>query len=173
MPPGYEVADLSAPSAPATLWGFGTEWAADPMQCAALADPAGTAPAQGLSASGPGGILYAVVGGAAGASIDLDPTVVASCPQWSMSSPLTTGVVTHADPPQIANAQVLGMASTADTVVEGGTATSSTSHTYLAYLGGGYVAWVVLVTDPGLADQALDPQFAATLLVKTVSALRG
>lgn len=173
MPPGYEIADVDAAAAPATVWGFGTQWTADPEQCSALADPAGMTPVQGLSASGPGGILYAVVGGTAGAPIELDPTVVASCPQWSMTSPRTTGTVTYVDPPQIGEARVLGMSSTAETVVEGGTSTSSTSRTYVAYLGGGYVAWVALVTDPGSAEQAIDPQFAATLLVKTVSALRG
>lgn len=171
MPAGYEVADLAAPAAPAALWGFGADWLADPAPCAALADPAGTAPVQGLSASGPGGILYAVVAGAPGSAVDLDPAVLAGCTQWSMTSPRTTGTVTLADTPQIDNAQAIGLTSSADTVVEGGTTTSSTSHTYIAYLGSGYVAYVALVVDPGSAEP-LDPQVAATLLVKTVSALR-
>lgn len=172
MPDGYEVADLSTPAAPASLWGFGTQWTAEPAACSGLADPAGTAPVQGLSASGPGGILYAVVAGAPSSPIELDTFVVATCPQFTMASPSTTGTVAFIDPPPVDNAQTIGMASSADTVVEGGTQTSSTSHTYVAYLADGYVAYVALVTDPGAAQTQLDPQFAATLLVKTVSALR-
>lgn len=172
MPAGYEVTDLATPAAPATLWGFGLEWATDPSDCAALADPVGAAPAQGLSASGPGGIIYTAVAGSVGAALELDPAVIATCPRWSMTSPRTTGTVSFVEAPEIPNAQSVGMTSSVETVVEGGTSTSSTAFTYVAYLRDGYIAYVVLVVDPGLAEFALDPKFAETLLVKTVSALR-
>ena len=64
------------------------------------------------------------------------------------------------------------MVSDATTVVEGGTETHSRAATFSAYLDG-HVAYVAVVTDPGSAGPALGPDFAATLLAKTVSALRG
>jgi hypothetical protein len=38
---------------------------------------------------------------------------------------------------------------------------------------GDYYAFTTLISDPGSPDPALTPQFAADLLVKTVSELRG
>ena len=54
--------DLVGRVAPLAFWGFGPQWMADPPQCGALADPAvDAATVRGWSASGPGGIVYAVV----------------------------------------------------------------------------------------------------------------
>lgn len=64
------------------------------------------------------------------------------------------------------------MATATTTVVEGGTETRSHADTFTAYLGD-YVAFVAVVTDPGSPNPALGQEFAAQLLVKTVSALRG
>ncbi len=64
------------------------------------------------------------------------------------------------------------MATVAKTVVEGGTETTSTAYTFSAYLGD-YLAFVTVVTDPGSPNPPLGQEFAAELLVKTVSALRG
>ena len=65
-----------------------------------------------------------------------------------------------------------GLSTATTTVVEGGTETRSHADTFIAYLGD-YVAFVTVVTDPGSPDPALGQDFAAELLVKTVSALRG
>ena len=62
LPDGYEVAGYAEPSAPITLWGFGDAAASEPVQCGALVAPAlDPATTRGWSASGPGGIVYAVV----------------------------------------------------------------------------------------------------------------
>jgi hypothetical protein len=55
--------------------------------------------------------------------------------------------------------------------VESGTEIDSRAYTFTAYLGG-YYAFTTMTTDPGSALPALPPQFAADLLVKTVSTLR-
>ena len=59
MPRGYEVTSVSGVAAPASIWGLGSGWTADPAQCATLADPAAghTESAQGVSGSGAGGIV--------------------------------------------------------------------------------------------------------------------
>jgi hypothetical protein len=56
--------------------------------------------------------------------------------------------------------------------VEGGTETTSTASTFSAYLGD-YAALITVVTDPGSPNPPLGQDFAADLLVETVSALRG
>ncbi len=56
--------------------------------------------------------------------------------------------------------------------VESGTQIDSKTYTFAAYLGN-YYAFTTLTTDPGSAVPSLPPQFAADLLVKTVSTLRG
>jgi uncharacterized protein DUF5642 len=60
----------------------------------------------------------------------------------------------------------------ADTVVEGGTQTVSAAYTFSAYFQD-HLAFVAVVTDPGSPNPPLGQEFAADLLVKTVSALRG
>lgn len=169
LPAGYEVTDLPGRAAPLELWGFGRTWSADPAQCGALGDPAGEAAVQGWSASGPGGIVYAVV---ANAAVGLDPALTAACGTWTLSAGSTRGVVTLLGPPAVDGALTLGMATDVATVVEGGTETHTHTNTFIAYLGS-YVAYVTVVTDPGASGPALPAGVASDLLVKTVAAIRG
>jgi hypothetical protein len=172
FPAGYEVADVSGGRSPADYWGFGGPWTADPPQCAALADPvAGDAPPQGLSGSGAGGIVYAVVAASSPPPV-LDQGVVADCPQWSASGGRTTATVESAVTPHIDGVPTVGMTTATRTVVEGGTQTQAQIHTATAYLGD-YLAFVVVINDPGSTSPSLPPDFAATLLVKAVATLRG
>lgn len=172
MPRGYEVTSVSGVAAPASIWGLGSGWTADPAQCATLADPAAghTESAQGVSGSGAGGIVYAIVAQLPGAR--LDPAVVAGCPRWTVSNRRAHSDVRLVDPPRIDGAETVAMASDTTTSAEGGRRIGSHAETFIAYLGD-YCAFTTLVTDPGSAPSALPPQFGADLLVKTVSALRG
>jgi hypothetical protein len=170
LPTGYEVIALSGRVAPVQFWGLGTGWAADPPRCGALADPAADASTtRGWSASGEGGIVYAVV---AQTRADLDPSVAADCGAWTLSSGRTSGSVTLVAAPAIDSAATVGMSVATTTVVEGGTETHSHADSFTAYLGD-YVAMITVVSDPGSPNPALGQDFAADLLVKTVSALRG
>jgi hypothetical protein len=170
LPVGYEVTALSGRAAPVLFWGFGSGWTADPPRCGALADPAADASTtRGWSASGRGGIVYAVV---AGTRAGLDPSVVAECGEWTVSSGRTSGSVTSVAAPAIDGAATVGMAVATTTVVEGGTETHSHADSLTAYLGD-YVVMITIVTDPGSPNPPLGQEFAAELLVKTVSALRG
>lgn len=169
LPTGYETADLRDRTSPAALWGYGTQWSADPPQCAALADPAGAAATTGWSGSGPGGIVYAVVAAAPGGA---DPSVLAECGHWTITGGRTTGSVTLGPAPHVDDATTIATATASTTVVEGGTETRSHAETLTAYLPD-HVAFVAVVTDPGSPNPQLDAGFAAALLVKTVSALRG
>lgn len=170
MPAGYEVAGLAGRVTPAAFWGFGREWAADPLQCGVLADPAATA--QGWSASGPGGIVYAAVGGSPAEPAVFDTAVVDGCGQWTLSGGQTSGYVTLTPAPGIDGAATVAMSTTATTVVEGGTETRAHADTAMAYVHD-YVAFVTVVTDPGSPNAQLADDFAAALLVKTVATLRG
>jgi hypothetical protein len=170
LPSGYEVAAFSGRAAPVAFWGLGPGWTADPLRCGALADPvADAATTRGWSASGTGGIVYAVV---AGSTVTLDPSLIDECGQWTLSAGHTSGSVTLAAAPAIDGAATVGLSATTATAVEGGTETHSHADTFTAYLGD-YVAFVTVVTDPGSPNSALGQDFAAELLVKTVSALRG
>lgn len=170
LPAGYEFADLEGPAGPITAWGYGAQWSTDPLRCAALADPAaGATSADGWSASGPGGIVYAVVAAAPG---DADPAVIDECGRWTISGGRTTGTVTLEPAPVIDHAPTVAMATASKTVVEGGTETRSHADTVIAYLGD-YVAFVAVVTDPGSPNPQLGSDFAANLMAETVSALRG
>ncbi|KUI20376.1 hypothetical protein AU193_16960 [Mycobacterium sp. GA-1285] len=170
LPAGYEVTDLVGPIGPVTAWGYGAQWTTDPQTCAALADPAaGAVSTEGWSASGPGGIVYAVVATAPG---DLDRTVVDECGRWTISGGRSTGSVRLEPAPAIDGASSIAMATSSRTVVEGGTETLSHADTVTAYLGD-HVAFVAVVTDPGSPDPQLGSDFAAHLLTETVSALRG
>ncbi len=170
LPSGYEVAALSGWAAPVAFWGFGPDWTADPPTCLALADPvADAATTRGWSASGAGGIVYAVV---ADSAATLDRSLIDECGRWTVSAGHTSGSVTVVAAPAIGGATTVGLSTTATTVVEGGTETHSHADTFTAYLGD-YVALVTVVTDPGSPNPALGQDFAADLLVKTVSALRG
>jgi Domain of unknown function (DUF5642) len=169
LPDDYEVSDLTGRAAPLALWGFGPAWTADPTQCGALADPAGEGGFHGWSASGPGGIVHAVVAVSPGG---LDPASAESCATWTLSAGPTNADVTLVGAPAIDGAVTLGMATDATTVVEGGTETHTHADTFVAYLNG-YVAYVTVVTDPGAAGPALRADFASGLLVQTVVAIRG
>ncbi|WP_231967496.1 DUF5642 family protein [Mycobacterium sp. E136] len=170
LPDGYEVSDLVGPISPVTAWGYGARWTTDPARCAALADPAAHATStDGWTASGPGGIVYAVVASALG---DLDPAVLDECHKWTVESGRTTGTVTLESAPAIEDASTVVMATSSRTVVEGGTETRAHADTVTAYLGD-HVAFVAVVTDPGSPNPQLDSEFAAHLMSETMSALRG
>jgi hypothetical protein len=170
LPRGYEVAALSGRPAAVAFWGLGPDWTADPPRCGALADPvAGAAAVRGWSASGAGGIVYAVV---AESAATLDPSLIDECGQWTVSAGHTGGSVAFVAAPAIDGAATVGMAASTTTVVEGGTETHSHADTFTAYLGD-YVAFVTVVGDPGSPNPQLGQEFASDLLVKTVTALHG
>jgi hypothetical protein len=169
LPSGYEVTPLSGRAAPVAFWGLAPDWTADPPRCAALADPVADAKTtRGWSASGAGGIVYAVV---ATSDAALDPSLIDECGRWTVSAGHTSGSVTFAAAPAIDGAGTLGLSTATTTVVEGGTETHSHGDTFTAYLEG-HVAFVTVVTDPGSPNPSLGQDFAAELLVKTVAALR-
>ncbi|HEX2283519.1 MAG TPA: DUF5642 family protein, partial [Mycobacterium sp.] len=169
LPDGYEVADVAGRIAPVAFWGFGAEWTADPPQCGVLADPVvDDGSARGWSGSGAGGIVYAAVADGR----PLDPVLLSECGQWTVSGGKTTGSVTFAAAPPIDGTQTVATATATTTVVEGGTETHAHADTVTAYLGD-YVAFVTVVTDPGSPNPQLGQEFAAALMAKTVSALRG
>ncbi|EID10140.1 hypothetical protein MXEN_19414 [Mycobacterium xenopi RIVM700367] len=174
LPGGYEVTGLAAATTPAAIWGVGPNWAAHPAQCATLADPlrGRGESAQGVSGSGSGGIVYAVVTTLPGKSAPADHATMSECRQWSMATRQAATRVRLVDPPHIDGIQTVGMASETTTSVENGTQIASHAQTFAAYLGDYYV-FTILVTDPGSAHSPLPPQFVADLLVKTVAALRG
>jgi uncharacterized protein DUF5642 len=174
LPPGYEVTGVSRVAAPPAVWGLGADGAAAPSRCAALADPAGGhgESVQGISGSGAGGIVYAVVTAVSTGPVALDRSLVAACPQWTMTNGHATAHVRLIGSPRIEGVQTLGMSTDTTTSVEGGNEIDSRANTFTAYLGD-YYAFTTLVSDPGSPSPPLPPQFAADLLVKTVSALRG
>jgi Domain of unknown function (DUF5642) len=171
FPPGYELAEITIGHSPAGYWGFGGDFTSDPAECAGLANPVSgdTAP-QGLDGSGAGGTIYAVVARSTPPPV-LDPAVLDDCPQWSMAAGQTTASVELTPAPQIDGVPTVAMATAVRTIVEGGVATDSRIQTVTAYLDD-YLAFVAVVTDPGAPQPALSPDFAATLLVKAVAALR-
>lgn len=175
LPPGYEVSGGGIPSAasPQLIWGLGADAATKPPQCDALADPGAgrDQSAQGISGSGPGGIVDAVVV-AVPELVALHGNVVAVCGQWAMTAGHTTARVHLVDPPRIDGAETLGMVADLRSSVESGTQIDSRAYTFIAYLGD-YYAFTTLTTDPGSALPALPQQFAADLLVHTVFTLRG
>jgi hypothetical protein len=172
FPPGYELTNDPAARSPTGYWGFAGDFTSDPAQCAALANPvAGDTTPQGLDGSGPGGTVYAVVAHSTPPPA-LDPGLLDDCPHWSMVAGKTSAAVELTPPPRIDGVPTVAMATAARTVVEGGIATELSINTVTAYLGD-YLAFVAVVTDPGAPQPALPPDFATTLLVKAVAALRG
>lgn len=174
LPPHYEVTTgLPGAAAPRVIWSLEADARAKPPQCAALADPGAgrDQSAQGFSGSGTGGIVDAVVVTLPG-PVDLDPGMVAACGRWTMSDGHSTADVHLVDAPHIDGVDTVGMVADTKSSVESGTEIDSRTYTFTAYLGN-YYAFTTLTTDPGSALPALPPQFAADLLVKTVSALRG
>jgi len=175
LPAGYEVTTgIPNTASPRVIWRLDAPITTKPPQCATLADPgdARGQSAQGISGSGSGGIVDAVVVFVPGLPGPLAPDhdVVAACGQWTMAG-RTSVSVRLSEAPHIDGAETLGMVADIRTSVESGTEIDSRTYTFTAYLGD-YYAFTTLTTDPGSALQALPPQFAADLLVKTVSTLR-
>jgi Domain of unknown function (DUF5642) len=173
LPPNYEVTTgIPSGASPRVIWSLEAGATTAPPQCAALADPGDgrDQSAQGFSGSGPGGIVDAVVVALPG-SADLDQGVVGACGRWTTSDGHTTAGVRLVDAPHIDGVPTLGMVADTKSSVESGTEIDSRIYTFTAYLGN-YYAFTTLITDPGAALAALPPQFAADLLLKTVSALR-
>ena len=201
LPPGYEVAPYTGAPTPLAVWGLAGPVEAQPAQCIELAaPPVRPDSAQGWSASGPGGIIYAVVAAAAPTAPVADapaapaapvtdtptapaapvtdtptapavPVEAAACQSWAATAGHTSATVRELPAPALEAAHTVGMATAATTVVEGGTETRADADTFVARLGQ-FVCFVALVTDPGSAYPRLDAAFAADLLVETVSALR-
>jgi hypothetical protein len=170
LPSGYEVAALAGTAAPVAFWGLGPGWVADPPSCGVLGDPAaGATTPRGWSASGSGGIVYAVV---AGSTATFDASLIDECGHWTVSAGHTSGSVALVAAPAIDGVATVGLTTSMTTVVEGGTETHTHADTFTAYLAG-YVAFVTVISDPGSPNPPLGQEFASELLVKTVSALRG
>jgi uncharacterized protein DUF5642 len=176
LPPGYEVSTaIPGAASPRVVWSFeadASEITAKPPQCAVLGDPGNGygQSAQGVSGSGSGGIVDAVVVALPGPA-HLPHDLVAACDQWTMTGGHTVATVRLTDGPHIDGADTLGMVADIKSSVESGTEITSRAYTFTAYLGD-YYAFTTLTTDPGSALPTLSPQFAADLLVKTVSTLR-
>ncbi len=173
LPPHYEVTTgIPSGASPRVVWSLEAGTRVDPPQCGALADPGNgrDQTAQGFSASGTGGIVDAVVVALPGPA-DLDRGMVVACGRWTMSDGHTTANVSLVDAPRIDGVETLAMVTDTRSSVESGTEIDSRTYTFTAYLGN-YYAFTTLTTDPGSAVPALPSQFAADLLVKTVSTLR-
>ena len=176
LPPGYEVTTAIPDGAsPRVIWSLGADASdskAKPPQCGVLADPGKglDQSAQGVSGSGGGGIVDAVVVALPG-PVDFPRDLIAPCGRWNMTAGHTTASVRLTDAPQIDGAETLGMVADTKSSVESGTEIDSRTYTFTAYLGS-YYAFTTLTTDPGSVAPALPPRFAADLLVKTVSTLR-
>jgi hypothetical protein len=168
LPTGYEVTDIAEPVAPASFWGFKPGWIAVPEHCGELADPGAGTPVRGWSASGPGGIVYAVVAGPGARAAAPD-----GCAAWSLTGGHTSAAVTLGPAPAIPDTPTVAMSAVATTTVEGGTVTRMHADTAIAYLPGTYIAAVTVVTDPGAAQQTLPTETAPHLLAQVVSAVAG
>lgn len=176
LPAGYEVSSQPRVATPGMIWGMSADVAdlsVRPPLCGHLADPENESDqtAQGISGSGAGGIVDAVVVAVRPGPVELDPDIVAACGHWTMSSERTRVVVDLVDAPPIDDAETLGMVTDVRTLVESGTEINMRTYTFIAYLAD-YYAFAALTTDPGAVHSPLPPQFAADLLVKTVSTLR-
>ncbi len=173
LPPGYEVSTgIPSGASPRVIWSLKVDATAKPSQCGILADPGNgrDQSAQGVSGSGSGGIIDSVVVALPG-PVDFPHDLVAACGQWTMTAGHTTARVRLTDAPHVDGAETLGMVIDVESFVESGTEIDSRAYTYTAYLGN-YYAFTTLTTDPGSVLPALPPQYAADLLVETVSTLR-
>ncbi|OSC28831.1 hypothetical protein B8W69_10710 [Mycobacterium vulneris] len=173
LPPGYEVTTgIPSAASPRVIWSLGDDLQAKPAKCGTLADPGNgrDQSAQGVSGSGSGGIVDAVVV-ALPEPVDFPDDLLTSCPQWSESAGRTVVHVHLTDAPHVDGADTVGMVADVKSSVESGTEIDSRTYTFTAYLGN-YYAFTTLTTDPGSALPVLPPQFAADLLAKTVSTLR-
>ncbi|MCH9700783.1 MAG: DUF5642 family protein, partial [Actinomycetia bacterium] len=120
LPPGYEVAAYTGPLEPVRVWSFADGAVSEPTQCLALAAPAvDSATMRGWSASGPGGIVYAVVAPSHHPELP-DADLLADCARWTLTSGRTSGAVIARPGPRIDAAQSVAMSIDVTTVVEGG-----------------------------------------------------
>lgn len=173
LPPGYEVSTgIPSGASPRVLWSLGDGLHSKPAKCGGLADPGNgrDQSAQGVSGSGSGGIVNAVVVALPG-PVDFPEDLVTACAQWSETAGNTVVHVHLTDAPYIEGVPTVGMVADVKSSVESGTEIDSRVFTFTAYLGNFY-AFTTLTTDPGSALPVLPPQFAADLLAKTVSTLR-
>lgn len=173
LPPGYEVTTgIPSTASPRVIWSLGDDLQAKPAKCGTLADPGDgrDQSAQGVSGSGSGGIVDAVVV-ALPEPVDFPDDLLTSCSQWSESTGRTVVHVHLTDAPHVDGVDTVGMVADVKSSVESGTEIDSRTYTFTAYLGN-YYAFTTLTTDPGSALPVLPPQFAADLLAKTVSTLR-
>lgn len=173
LPPGYEVTTgIPSAASPRVIWSLGDDLQAKPAKCGTLADPGDgrDQSAQGVSGSGSGGIVDAVVV-ALPEPVDFPDDLLTSCSQWSESAGRTVVRVHLTDAPHVDGVDTVGMVADVKSSVESGTEIDSRTYTFTAYLGN-YYAFTTLTTDPGSALPVLPPQFAADLLAKTVSTLR-
>jgi Domain of unknown function (DUF5642) len=176
LPRGYEVTgNIPSAASPRVIWGLDPNPTSNPPRCAILADPGNGRgqSGQGISGSGSGGIVDAVVVSLPGlpGPMSLDHDVVSGCAEWTMAAGRATANVRLVDAPRIDGVETLGMVADIRTTVESGSEIDSRAYAFTAYLGN-YYAFTTLTTDPGSALPALPPQFVADLLVKTVSTLR-
>lgn len=173
LPPGYEATTgIPSGASPRVIWSVDPDATVKPAQCGTLADP-GTGrdqSAQGVSGSGSGGIVDAVVVALPG-PVDFPQDLVTPCAHWTMTGEHSAARVRLTDAPHVDGAETLATVADIKSSVESGTEIDSRTYTFIAYLGN-YYAFTTLTTDPGSALPGLPPQFAADLLVKTVSTLR-
>src|ERR1700744_5133069 len=109
IPPGYEGTAVAGVTSPPGSWGLGGAGGATPPRCAALADPAGghgQSP-QGISASGAGGTVYAVVVAGPSGLTAPEASMVAACRQWSMTGRRARARVHLIDAPRVDGAETL------------------------------------------------------------------
>lgn len=173
LPTDYEVTrSIPNEASPRLFWGLRAD-ASDPPQCAALANPGAgrEQSAQGVSGSGAGGIVNAVVVALPAGAAVLDTNVVAACGDWIGSDGHKTISVSLLQPPHVEGAATVGMVTDVRAAVESGTQIDSRTFTFIAYLGD-YYAFTTLTTDPGSMLPPLPPEFVADLLIKTVAVLR-
>jgi hypothetical protein len=173
LPPGYEVTTgIPSAASPRVIWSLGDDLQAKPARCGRLADPGNgrDQSAQGVSGSGTGGIVDAVVVALPG-PVGFPADLVTACSRWSETAGGTVVHVQLTDAPHIDGVDTVGMVADVKSSVESGTEIDSRTYTFTAYLGN-YYAFTTLTTDPGSALPVLPPQFAADLLAKTVSTLR-
>ncbi len=173
LPPGYEATTgIPSGASPRVIWSLEPDATVKPAQCGTLADPGGgrEQSAQGVSGSGSGGIVDAVVV-ALPEPVDFPQDLITRCAHWTMTDEHSMARVRLTDAPHVDGAETIGTVSDVKSSVESGTEIDSRTYTFIAYLGN-YYAFTTLTTDPGSALPVLPPQFAADLLVKTVSMLR-
>lgn len=173
LPPGYEVSTgIPSAASPRVIWSLGDDPHSKPAKCGTLADPGNgrDQSAQGVSGSGSGGIVNAVLVALPG-PVDFPEDLLTACAQWSETAGKTVVHVHLTDAPHIDGVPTVGMVADVKSSVESGTEIDSRVYTFTAYLGDFY-AFTTLTTDPGSALPVLPQQFAADLLAKTVSTLR-